>query len=774
MVEVYKPVAGLSITSPFGMRGGSMHNGIDYPANLGTPLYAVADGVVVEGRDRPQGSVDGFGSWIWIDHQDSIRRDSIYGHVTHPRILVKEGDVVKAGQLIGYSGNEGSDTTGPHLHFELWTAPGRNGGAPVDPAPLVRTAREPGGTPQPSPQQPEAKVATVLDTAGGYPSPASIKAAGHSGILLYVSPSRPQSNFPGKRLEPAILKMYSDANIPFAPVWQFGKPGSSVGSDYEGGYDRGFQDALNARGNWFRCGGPGWTPFYFAVDEDITLDTWNRVAVHYFRGVNAAIGKEWTGIYGSTRVCAWAAEDDVIGWSTTPGKRWAWQCRAWSGTEINGDAVLYQRVIDTASNPGPRVDGIVVDVNDVLAPDWGQTGINRKPGDAPAPPPPPPPPAVVIPKPEYNMQFFDRSGTCPHSPTYGAGRRLFALHTEEPGGPPRPGDAERLWRSSKDGRNFSYHWFGDNAVCIQGVGSNDAAWAVLDANPYTLNFVFAGSKASQSRQVWLEHFGNAIDFAAKVFVDQAKIYDPLDPFVRSPAEIGRGLSGATDHWGITTGLRIGDHTDVGPNFPWDKFIEAVAKYRDGVNIPPPPPPVNMIDKKLREIGGEAGWIGKRLFAGERDCRDGKGKYVNFEKGTIYFRDKIGAQAVPIGLMEVYAKYDYEMGPQGYPIGDHTVLKDQAGNVIGGVIGCEFGALYREVDAAEGFRVGGFIRDYWNRLGFENGLGWPVSEELDFVGGKYQLFRRRGEKAINRVYWPKRGAIAFTEAAGFDPVVPDKD
>jgi hypothetical protein len=76
-------------------------------------------------------------------------------------------------------------------------------------------------------------------------------------------------------------------------------------------------------------------------------------------------------IYGHSRVCAWAIEDGVIGFSTTPGGRWAWQTKAWSYGEREPMAVLYQSVIDTVSNPGPRVDGIHVDVNEVLADDFG-------------------------------------------------------------------------------------------------------------------------------------------------------------------------------------------------------------------------------------------------------------------------------------------------------------------------------------------------------------------------------------------------------------------
>lgn len=131
---VFHPMRGekYTVSSGYGMRGGYPHNGTDYAAQHGTPIYAAADGVVIQGKDRPQGSVDGFGSWIWIDSQHSVGRDLIYGHVHHPGILVKRGDKVKAGQKIGVVGNEGQ-STGPHLHFEVWSSPGRQGGKPENP-----------------------------------------------------------------------------------------------------------------------------------------------------------------------------------------------------------------------------------------------------------------------------------------------------------------------------------------------------------------------------------------------------------------------------------------------------------------------------------------------------------------------------------------------------------------------------------------------------------------------------------------------------------------
>ena len=130
-----------TVSSGYGPRWGTFHAGLDFAAPIGTPIYAAADGVVVEGRERY--NVSGFGSWIWLDCQDSVGKDFIYGHVKHDGILVKAGDRVRAGQKIGVVGNEG-ESTGPHLHFEVWGSPGRLGGAHQDPAPYLAGAVQPG------------------------------------------------------------------------------------------------------------------------------------------------------------------------------------------------------------------------------------------------------------------------------------------------------------------------------------------------------------------------------------------------------------------------------------------------------------------------------------------------------------------------------------------------------------------------------------------------------------------------------------------------------
>ena len=334
-----------------------MHLGIDWAVPVGTPIYAPAEGVVVEGRERPQGSVEGFGSWIWIDSQEFIGLDLIFGHVQGDRTAVKAGDRVKAGDLLGYTGNEGT-STGPHLHFETWTAPGRIGGKAVDPAPYI--------------EQKEQKLATVIDTAGGFPAPYQIKAAGHSGHIVYISPDRTGGGLPGKPVTKGHVDGLRAAGLDVACVWQYGKDSSAAPPDVMRGAAGGEADAKAADAKLRSLGLDGW-PVFFAVDFDINIDQWNDTAVHYFRAAAKVLGRDRVGIYGHSKVCHWAGPEDQVIAEVAPGRFLAWQTPAWSdGVRARGYAVLYQAVLDTRSNPGPLVGGFRVDVNQVWHEYWGQ------------------------------------------------------------------------------------------------------------------------------------------------------------------------------------------------------------------------------------------------------------------------------------------------------------------------------------------------------------------------------------------------------------------
>jgi murein DD-endopeptidase MepM/ murein hydrolase activator NlpD len=86
-----------------------MHHGIDYAAQIGTPVYATGKGVVKAAHYQ-----SGYGKVIKINHGFGYL--SVYAHLS--KYIVSKGDTIKRGQLIGYVGNTGV-STGPHLHYEI-------------------------------------------------------------------------------------------------------------------------------------------------------------------------------------------------------------------------------------------------------------------------------------------------------------------------------------------------------------------------------------------------------------------------------------------------------------------------------------------------------------------------------------------------------------------------------------------------------------------------------------------------------------------------------
>lgn len=340
---------------------------------------------------------------------------------------------------------------------------------------------------------------------------------------------------------------------------------------------------------------------------------------------------------------------------------------------------------------------------------------------------------------------------------YGAAVRLFVLHTQEGNG-----TAESLARYLQNPNSgVSYHYTGDDAsdTIVDVVDTDRASWSVMDANPFTINACFAGSRASQSRAEWISKYSKTMDYFAKLFVQDAAKYNPLEPRVIDYADVSRGRAGGTDHNGITVGLRIGDHTDVGRNFPWDIFMGMVARHAQGVDIPVV---VNMIDAMAKA----APWLGTRETTGENQCPDGRGRWAKFAHGYIYWTPTTGARAIPNNIFETWAELGYERGPLGYPVAHHTVLPvDGLPPKVGDVQAFEGGVIYRKY-GKPGFYVHGAIGETWKRQGFEKSRwGWPTSNEVAIQGGAYQEFEG------GRITWSADGTMGLVPIDGPDEIVP---
>lgn len=131
---VYPVGANAPVGSPFGPRDqacnacSTNHTGVDWNPGRGTPIVAIADGVV--SKIGPAGST--LGVWVAIDHVINGQEiTSIYGHMEAGSMPYALGDRVRVGDVVGTVGSTGV-TTAPHLHFEL-----RIGGRAINPLPWL-------------------------------------------------------------------------------------------------------------------------------------------------------------------------------------------------------------------------------------------------------------------------------------------------------------------------------------------------------------------------------------------------------------------------------------------------------------------------------------------------------------------------------------------------------------------------------------------------------------------------------------------------------------
>lgn len=130
-IPAFMPAKDYRYTSAYGVRydpfngGSAMHAGVDMAGAHGEPIYAAASGMV-----QQAGRSNGYGNLVELTHGKGI--DTRYGHLS--AILVKPGERVAQGQLIGRMGSTGR-STGTHLHYEV-----RIDGRAVDPRPFLEAS----------------------------------------------------------------------------------------------------------------------------------------------------------------------------------------------------------------------------------------------------------------------------------------------------------------------------------------------------------------------------------------------------------------------------------------------------------------------------------------------------------------------------------------------------------------------------------------------------------------------------------------------------------
>ena len=119
-LRFYKPVSGIVINKFNPAEG---HYGVDLTAQKDEPVLSVLSGTVIMANWNPN-----TGYVIMVQHPHNLI--SVYKH--NSQLLKREGDHVEAGEPIAIVGNTGENTTGPHLHFELWF-----NGVPINPADYI-------------------------------------------------------------------------------------------------------------------------------------------------------------------------------------------------------------------------------------------------------------------------------------------------------------------------------------------------------------------------------------------------------------------------------------------------------------------------------------------------------------------------------------------------------------------------------------------------------------------------------------------------------------
>lgn len=168
-----KPIAGGVVTSPWMDPSRGVHKGMDWDGTTGggdspggpkgPEIHAIYDGTVTTVQKENAPPYTGYGTMVVISHvgPDGEHFESWYAHQWPDDIKAKEGQEIKAGEVLGYVGNNG-DSDGSHLHLEIHP----DGGAAVNPAPYLEDAVDPGDTSSISKDKAESKSKKEGKAAG--------------------------------------------------------------------------------------------------------------------------------------------------------------------------------------------------------------------------------------------------------------------------------------------------------------------------------------------------------------------------------------------------------------------------------------------------------------------------------------------------------------------------------------------------------------------------------------------------------------------------------
>lgn len=215
-------------------------------------------------------------------------------------------------------------------------------------------------------------------------------------------------------------------------------------------------------------------------------------------------------------------------------------------------------------------------------------------------------------------------------------------------------------------------------------------------------------------------------------------------YVRTVAAILRRLGFRSD--------RVIGHKEYSADGKWDPGGMNMDKFRADVQEVIDGAPAKPVRNEIDHTYSFSGWLGERLHDGERKCKDGVGRYADFEHGSIYWHPETGSLPVPALVYQVWERHQWEQGFVGYPTRYHVVIDGQ-----GDIQAFQGGVIYRKYGTA-GAVIHGVIGDRWFKEGAETGrLGWPLAdEEATDDGGRVQRFEN-GE-----LRWHPSGAIEILD------------
>jgi len=390
---------------------------------------------------------------------------------------------------------------------------------------------------------------TALDFSAAFPSATAVRAAGHEAVIGYFSDSRPGANFGAKPMTRAAADAYRAGGVDLVTNYQYGKGDTS---DWRGGFPAGVDHGKRCLDRHFAAGGPPFRPLYAPCDSSPSLAEYNTMVAPFLRGWASVVGLAWTGLYGNSLVHAWAQQDGLA--------TWFW-LHNWGGNQTpDAQTHMHQVQIDKGA-----VDGIGVDINEILRDDYGQWS------KAAAPAPAPVPATQGVSMPPRRAMWSPNCDDRPRNVTW------LCFHTQEGNG-----TADSLARYlDNPASGVSYNTVGDARELIDVVPFDRSPWAALGANGRADHFCFGGSFSAWSRQQWLDC--GMLDNAAAWLADRAPVRGIPIAYVGTDG-VRNNQPGVIGHVDWTRGAGEGTHTDPGPNFPWDELIARAQRFTN----PPTP------------------------------------------------------------------------------------------------------------------------------------------------------------------------------------------